>query len=102
MMFLTRAFIRKKYKVAQNEKRKKLPVFSYSKNLANFEAFHCHFIKHNLEYIQKHGAIFFENKLEKKNSQEAVGGAKLFWASVFSKVKGNLVHQTHEITSQLD
>ena len=60
------ALIREKHKVAQNEKRKKLPVFSYSKNLANFEAFHCHFIKHNLEYIQKHGAIFFENKLEKK------------------------------------
>ena len=31
-----------------------------------------------------------------------VGGVTLFWASVFSKVKGNLVHQTHEITSLLD
>ena len=28
-----------KYKVAQSEKRKKLLEFSYSKNMANFEAF---------------------------------------------------------------
>ena len=28
-----------KMKVAQNEKRKKLPGFSYLKNIANFEAF---------------------------------------------------------------
>ena len=36
-----------KNKVARNEKRKKLRGFSYSKNMANFEAFHYigHFIK---------------------------------------------------------
>ena len=35
----TRAFIRKKNKVARNEKRKQLNGFSYSKNIANFGAF---------------------------------------------------------------
>ena len=35
----TRAFIRGKFKVALNEKRKKLHGFSFSINIANFEAF---------------------------------------------------------------
>ena len=30
----------KNHKVARNEKQKKLHEFSYSKNMANFEAFH--------------------------------------------------------------
>ena len=34
------AFIKEKYRVARNEKRKKLHGFSYDKNIANFEAFH--------------------------------------------------------------
>ena len=37
----TRAFIKEKIKyIARNEKLKKLHGFSYSKNMANFEAFH--------------------------------------------------------------
>ena len=35
----TSAFISEKIKVARNEKRNKLHVFSYFKNIANFEAF---------------------------------------------------------------
>ena len=34
------AFIKEKYRVARNEKRKKLHGFSYDKNIANFEAFY--------------------------------------------------------------